>query len=304
MKVEDDASLVEELQSAVNEEGWVQVGTYSHLDVAQEHALVILAMGLPCWIEAHPHGGCLYLLVAPQYANQVIPELREYELEQKRALPTIDHGSFSHSPGWVAYVLWLLVLVLIHRLETRHPELVDLCASSSIRLVEHREFWRPFTALFFHADMEHLLSNLLSGLIFSTLLSCSMGALRGWLLLLTCGTIGNAITSIMYFPKPYLSIGASTAVFAALGILSGLGLAWMLRFRKQIPWLRVSAPVISGVIILGMTGSGTVEGNTDVMAHVFGFATGVVAGSLWGTLSKLSYTASCGISTAESDVRT
>ena len=304
MKVEGHPSLVEELDIALNEEGWVHVGTYSHLDAAQEHALVILAMGLPCWIEASLHGGYFCLLVAPQSVDQVIPELRKYELEQQRASPTIDHGSFSHSPGWVAYMLWLLVLVLIHRLDTRHPELVDLCASSSIGLIEDKELWRPFTALFFHADMEHLLSNLLSGLIFSTLLSCSIGAWRGWLLLLSCGTIGNTITSIMNFPDPYLSIGASTAVFAALGILSGLGLAWMLRFRKQIPWLRVSAPVTGGVIVLGMTGSGTVEGNTDVMAHVFGFVTGVVAGSLWGSLSKLSYTASSGISMAESDART
>ena len=194
--------------------------------------------------------------------------------------------------------------MLVHRLEPRYPDLVDACASSSIGLIDHGQLWRPFTALFFHADMEHLLGNLLSGLFFTTLVASSIGAWRGWLLILACGTVGNAATSILTYPEPYQSIGASTAVFAALGILSGLGLAWMLRFRKQVPWLRVSAPVIGGIIVLGMTGSGVPEGNTDVMGHVFGFVAGVIAGGLWGFLKELSYKASSGISKAESDART
>ena len=296
----------EESDITLNEEEWTRVGAFQHMDAAQEHALVILAMGLPCWIEVHPESQNLHLLVAPQHVERVQQELREYtrELEQHRALPTIDHGSFAHSPGWGVYVLWLVILAVVHRLQPQYPMLVEMGASSSLDLIEGKQLWRPFTALFLHADLEHLLGNLLSGLIFSTLLSSSMGAWRGWMLILICGTIGNAATSILTYPEPYRSIGASTAVFAALGILSGLGLAWMLRFRSQIPWLRISAPVIGGVVVLGMTGSGSPDGNTDVMGHVFGFVAGVVAGALWGSLGKLSYRASSGTSKAESDAPT
>ncbi len=295
----------EESDITLSEDDWTRVGSYPHMDAAQDHALVVLAMGLPCWIEVFPDRGEYLLLVAPQAAERVSKELREYdgELEQQRSHSKVDHSSFTHSPGWTVYLLWLVILVIVHRLQPRYPELVDFGASSSIGLIEHWQLWRPFTALFLHADMEHLLSNLLSGLIFTSLVATSMGAWRGWLLILLSGTLGNATTSILVYPEPYQSIGASTAVFAALGILSGLGLAWMLRFRRQVPWLRVSAPVIGGVVVLGMTGSGIPDGNTDVMGHVFGFVAGVIAGALWGSLSKLSYKASSGTSKAESDAR-
>ena len=63
----------------------------------------------------------------------------------------------------------------------------------------------------------------------------------------------------------------------------------MLRFRKQVAWARLVAPLIGGIVVLGMTGSGLPESNTDVMGHVFGFAAGVIIGAIWGALSdKLS----------------
>ena len=283
------------------------VGTYPHMDAAQEYALVVLAMGLPCWIEVHPGSTDHHLLVAPEAAQRVKDELAEYtrELRQASGHETIDHGAFAHSPGWGHYLLWLVVLMVVHRLQPRYPELVEYGASSSIGLIEHGQIWRPFTALFLHADMEHLLGNLLSGLFFSTLVASSIGAWRGWLLILGCGAVGNAITSALVWPDPFRSIGASTAVFAALGILSGLGLAWMFRFRKQVPWLRIIAPLIGGIVVLGMTGSGAPESNTDVLGHVFGFVAGVIAGGLVGSFGKnLSYKASSGTSKAESDART
>ena len=280
------------------------VGTYPHMDAAQEYALVVLAMGLPCWIEVHPGSTDHHLLVAPEAAQRVKDELAEYtrELRQASGHESIDHGAFAHSPGWAVYFLWVVILLVIHRLQLRQPELVELGASSSIALVDGLEIWRPFTALFLHSDMDHLLGNLLSGLFFTTLVASSIGAWRGWALILLCGTVGNTATSIMMHPEHYESIGASTAVFVALGILSGLGAAWMLRFRSQVPWLRIIAPLIGGIVVLGMTGSGAPESNTDVLGHVFGFAAGVLAGAITGCL--VSYKASSGTSTAESDART
>lgn len=267
---------------------WSKVGSYPDAQSAFDHALVVLSMGLPCWVERDSDDFQHELLVEVTATQQVLEQLHEYdrENEEKLEAPSHETSSFTHSPGWIIYLLWVIMLLVFYRLQLIHPEISDLGASSSKGLVDEGQWWRPLTALFLHADFEHLCANLLSGLFFTTLVACSVGALRGWLLILACGTLGNTLTSILVHPEPYRSIGASTAVFAALGILSGLGLAWMFRFRSRAPWLRLLAPLIGGIVVLAMTGSGLPESNTDVTGHVFGFAAGVLAGALFGALAK------------------
>jgi membrane associated rhomboid family serine protease len=289
------------------EQEWMRVAKYPDVKGAHEHALVILAMGLPCWIEIQPGSSDHHLLVGSASFERVRQELEQYDLENhnKPALRSTDAGSFSHRPGWIAYLSWVIVLLVVHRMQLTHPEMAELGASSSIGLIEHGQWWRPFTALFLHADFVHLIGNLLSGLFFATLVSSSIGPWRAWLLILGCGTIGNLATSALEWPDPYRAIGASTAVFAALGILSGLGLAWMLRFRKQLQWTRVIAPLLGGIVVLGMTGSASPDSNTDVLGHILGFAAGVIAGGLVGSLSgRFSYKVNSGTSKAESGART
>ena len=95
----------------------------------------------------------------------------------------------------------------------------------------------------------------------------------------------GVITSRLTYPEAFVSLGASTAVFAALGILSGLGVAETLRDRARLPWVRISAPFLAGLVLLGWLGGGGGHGsNTDVLGHVFGFSSGLVAGVATGAL--------------------
>ena len=137
-----------------------------------------------------------------------------------------------------------------------------------------------------HADAPHLVGNIVSGGIFGTLLARLIRPWRAWVLILACGTLGNIISSAVAWPESFLSIGASTAVFGALGILCGLAFASTLRSRLRLPWLRTAAPVIAGVVLLGWLGGGSEGGNTDVLGHVFGFSSGLAAGILCGALSS------------------
>jgi membrane associated rhomboid family serine protease len=110
------------------------------------------------------------------------------------------------------------------------------------------------------------------------LASKSIGPFKAWSMILLSGTLGNVITSALTYPEPFTSIGASTAVFGALGILSGIGLVENLREKVSMPWVRVVAPLLAGFVLLGWLGGGTPGSNTDVLGHVFGFLAGVVAG--------------------------
>jgi membrane associated rhomboid family serine protease len=263
-----------------------EVGKYPTLDQAHEHGLVILAMREPCLITETETPGQYSLQAEPAAAPQIARELDAYESE--RPIPqsaSPEREVFRFSAGWEVYGIWMLCLIGAFLWQHGHPSLAERAASSSIGLIGHGDWWRPFTALFLHADAPHLIGNLLSGLIFGTLVSRSIGPWRGWTLILACGTLGNTLTSAITWPESFVSIGASTAVFGALGILSGLGFSAMLRSRLHLPWAKTAAPVLAGIILLGWLGGGSESGNTDVLGHVFGFGSGLTAGIVIGAFT-------------------
>jgi membrane associated rhomboid family serine protease len=289
--------------SAENEPNLAEVGRYQNLEKAHEHGLVILAMREPCLIAETETPGEYSLQAEPTALPQITSEMHAYESERviPGAVPA-EPEMFRFSAGWEVYGIWVLALIGCFIWQQEHPSFTGIASSSSTGLIGHGEWWRPFTALFLHADVPHLAGNLLSGLLFGTLVSRFIGPWRAWSLILACGAVGNAITSVLTWPEEFISIGASTAVFGALGILSGLGFSNMLRARLHLPWARISAPVLAGVVLLGLFGGGHANGNTDVLGHVFGFGSGLTAGIAVGTLSRATVAASTAGTAAEERV--
>jgi len=261
-------------------EDLAEVGRYADPAEAHEHGLVILAMREPYWLMPADETGSYPLLAEADAAAGINREIAAYE-EEKSSAPVARReveDVFRHSPAWGLCAVWAAVVIGVFAWQTTDPGLVDRMASSSTALIGKKELWRPFTALFLHADVPHLVGNLVSGTIFGTLLSRIIGGWRAWLMILVCGTLGNAIVSAVAWPEAFVSIGASTAVFGALGVLCGLAFAALLRTGTRLPWARTTAPVVAGVILLGWLGGGSTDSNTDVLGHVFGFASGLVSG--------------------------
>jgi membrane associated rhomboid family serine protease len=75
-------------------------------------------------------------------------------------------------------------------------------------------------------------------------------------------------------PPEHSAVGASTAVFTALGLMSAY--SWRERFYLPQHWGRRWGPLVAGVILLGWTGSAG-EG-TDLVAHLAGFTMGALLG--------------------------
>lgn len=262
------------------EDDWIDVGTYSTLDEAQERALVALSMGEAIRVEHGEQPGEFDLQVEPDAVVKISEEIRQYEAESEMVRnPRIISSNWAkHPAGWVYYFIWASVLALVFHYQQTDLSLVERGASSSIGLMKNGEWWRPFTALFLHADVGHLLGNLASGALFGMLVSKSIGPLKAWTMILLSGTVGSAITSALTYPESFISIGASTAVFGALGILSGIGLVENMREKVRMPWVRVLAPLLAGFVLLGWLGGAAPGSRTDVLGHVFGFSAGVVAG--------------------------
>jgi rhomboid protease GluP len=144
------------------------------------------------------------------------------------------------------------------------------------------ELWRVVTALTLHGDVLHLMSNVVVGGFFVLWLCKEVGPGLGWMAVLLSGTIGNAVNSVVQSPL-HNSIGASTAVFGAIGILSGL------RAHESATASRsVVIPLMTGIILLAFLGSGGESGGarTDIGAHLFGLVSGAAIGAILSSWLK------------------
>ncbi len=143
---------------------------------------------------------------------------------------------------------------------------------SSALYILQGELYRIVTALFFHADLEHLLGNVVGILIFGIPVCTRAGTWPGLLLILVAGGTGNLITAHLY-RTAHLAIGASTSVMGAAGILTGFQVVKGIGTKGLDP--RILLPLGAGAALVGMLSGGE---NTDIMAHLFGFVSGLVLG--------------------------
>ncbi len=139
----------------------------------------------------------------------------------------------------------------------------------------HGEVWRTVTALTLHADTSHLVANATAGALLGTAVCRTLGGGFGAALLVIAGATGNALNAAVRGPG-HVSVGASTAVLAAVGLLSGLAFvrtrrATGRRRRGRGAWV----PLAAGLALLGMLGA---DPQTDLGAHFWGFAVGVALG--------------------------
>lgn len=264
---------------------------YLQVESAHEHALVVLAMGNACWVVESPHGGYV-LAVEPDVLPRARREIFEYERERRDQSASETHrhaGGFRHPVGWAWHVGWVLLTGWMFLLRLRDPGWIERAGQSHDSVWNRGEWWRVFSALFVHGDFGHWAGNALSGTVFAALCSRYLGAASAWVVILLCGSFGNLISSWLSDEAKTVTIGASTAVFAALGIFCSLAVAreragassFSLRNR-----LRSLAPVIAGLVLLGWlgTGQGMHDGTTDVRAHLAGFGVGLsfgLLGRLW-----------------------
>jgi membrane associated rhomboid family serine protease len=96
-------------------------------------------------------------------------------------------------------------------------------------LIQEGEWWRAVTALSLHADTVHLAGNLGFGLVFGFLAGQLLGWGRAWFGMVFAGALGNALNAFVQAPS-HASVGASTAVFATLGILAAY--SWTRRWTR------------------------------------------------------------------------
>lgn len=136
-------------------------------------------------------------------------------------------------------------------------------------IVEQYEWWRLITGLTLHADLVHLVGNIVLGGVVIHLLCKMTGTGLGFFLVILSGLLGN-LFNVMCQPLSHVSVGFSTAVFGAVGCLSGIDIVRRRSLRGTVIALG------AGAALLAMLGTGS--DHVDLGAHLWGFGVGVVLG--------------------------
>lgn len=254
---------------------WTSVFTAARRRSCEEQALVLKAMGIShLLVELPPQGW--HLLVPETLAARAREELYLYHRENPRhsppAWPVIPRAR-----GLPLAATWVLALVLAWIVQRGWLFGVDWLGAGGMvagRALEG-EWWRALTALMLHADIGHLVGNLVFGAFFAYFAGQHLGSGVAALAIIVFagfGNLGNAWIQL----DSHRSIGASTAVFAALGLIGALAVA--ATRRHAVGWARSWAPVVGAVAMLAFIGTG--DEHTDIVAHLTGFVAGMGGGVL------------------------
>ncbi len=239
----------------------------------EERLLVLTAVGVEGLVTSAERE---FLLEVPTVdAGYATRHLLQYEAENRVPVPAPPPPRM-HPHAWVgcaAYVLVLLGVAWALSDGLVRLDAFDVGELDAAR-VQAGQWWRAWTALTLHLDGPHLAANLVAGVWFGYLAGRQMGSGTAWLLTVTGAAVANLLEG-QFGPPEHRAVGASTAVFAALGAMSAY--SWREHFRLPQRWARRWGPLIAGVILLGWTGSAG-EG-TDVVAHAGGFVVGALLGA-------------------------
>jgi membrane associated rhomboid family serine protease len=233
---------------------------------ADEWLLVLVADGIAAAVHGGPEG---FVVEVPEGERERAERaIAAFERENAVLPPAPEPPSLARHP--VAYALAVALALLVGFAATG-PTHASLAERGSARagLILAGEWWRALTALTLHADLGHALGNAIAGALFLSLVFRAFGTGAGAALVVAGGTLGNLGNALLR-PPEHATIGASTAVFAALGLAAG---HTMVRRRAARP---IWVPVGAALALLAMLGT---EGErVDVGAHALGLAAGLGLG--------------------------
>jgi len=241
---------------------------------AEEWAVVLAALDVPCGLREEPDGWTV--LVAPADAVTALDALESYERENAAERSEAPAAPAPPRPVTFAGIYVALVLLAIFALSGAQQGRSAWFARGSAdagRIVAG-QWWRAVTALTLHTDAPHVLGNAIAAGLLVSVVCQALGLGVGLWLVLLAGTAGNLMTAVVQRDH-FVSVGASTAIFGAIGILAALRVVTPERVRlgARRPWVILAATVVLLVVF-------SAGPNVDVLAHLFGLLAGLAAGFL------------------------
>lgn len=183
-------------------------------------------------------------------------------------------------PFVTAAVVFLNILVFLICTFTGDL-LYNIGAFNAADFLERKEYYRIFTSMFLHWDINHLVSNMVVLYYLGEVVEKHFGRLGYMVLYLTTGLCGNLLSLVyeLYTDAQINSVGASGAIFGIIGAL----LVLVILHRGRLDQITVGRLLfmISYSLYSGFVGS-----NINNAAHIGGFLSGIAAAFVLWILIK------------------
>ena len=253
---------------------YAQVRHCATLADAEQYMLVLVAMGIESFVKQDTNGFALFVEASEH--DRAASELLAYDVENRNVKQKLEPKRLAVPRSEAAMLYWV-VLLFFFAAERNHAFSIDWLRSGAAQagLIMDGQWWRAVTALTLHVSSAHLLGNLVFGTVFSLLLAQILGSGVAWAAMIVAGTVGNIANAFLH-ASGHTSIGASTALFAGIGLLAALRQSEAEESKRSFRSLRRWAPLAGGFMLLAFLGfSGE---RTDILAHVLGFLAGLAGG--------------------------
>ncbi len=251
-----------------------EVATFPEMEEIHLAALVLAAAGIPHLIEVGGEGWLL--LVAGRDEAQARAELGLFAAENRdwpplRAFGPAEEAVVEKRPPVLPVLGSLIAFHLVTGGSSDHNWWFAAGALAREEVLGNGQWWRLLTALTLHADSVHLLGNVFFGGVLAHALCRHLGSGLAWSAVLGSGLVANLVNMLLH-DGSYRSVGFSTAVFAMVGLLSGMRLRRVGGRQELLLALGSAAALLA---LLGSSGE-----RTDLGAHFWGIGVGFAAGLL------------------------
>jgi len=235
-------------------------------------SLVLASQGIEHAVE-HDESTGWTLAVSAADHERALAQIRQYRIENRHwrwRRPVFQAGWFFDGSS----LIWVAINIFFFGWSEIHAGIRPMGMMDNAALAEG-EWWRLFTATWLHADLAHLVANLVFGFLFLGLAMGRYGPGVGMLAAYLAGVGGNALTWLVYDPT-HRGLGASGVVMGALGLIAVQSLPVLRRPNANIFKL-FAAGILAGILLFVFLGTSP---GTDVVAHFGGFITGLLLGFL------------------------
>jgi rhomboid protease GluP len=202
--------------------------------------------------------------------DQAIPPDAAYQ----RLRRTYISGSPSYESRWIAFLMVLICYAFSVYFWSVDQQQASALLAIPEKVFKSNEWWRLFTALFIHADLQHFLSNAIMLFILGYLVSgyFGLGLYPLWAILLSAVT---NFFSLLSYPENAALLGASGMVYVLAGLW--ISLYFFIQRNLSVPQRLFR---VAGVVLIVFFPT-QFEPNVSYRTHGFGLFVGIVFGVIY-----------------------
>ncbi len=202
--------------------------------------------------------------VDPVEFFKLTEDMNQNTMKKEKKLEKI----FSPKKPVVTYILIVLnLMVFLYGVLHGNDELINMFGNN-YELVQNGEFYRLFTCMFVHADILHILFNMIALYSIGPVVERYYGKSKFLLIYLVSGLLGSIFSGV-FMTADSISIGASGAIFGLLGSICYF--TYYYRATLQGILRGSIMPVIIINLVIGFLSS-----SIDLSAHIGGLIGGIL----------------------------